>query len=400
MTMAHIAFLPLPAHGHVTPALPVAAELADRGHRVTFATTAEFAGAVAGTGATPVCYESSLAGKAQPARFTADYMAREPLRCIEESIAITPLLEQRIGGAPDLYAYDVSTFPTGRALARKSGRPGVQLFPVFASNERYSFGRAQAAELDDPVPADHPAIAEFLGKVADFAGEHGLGGAPESLLAPCDDANLVFLPERFQLNAEAFDGRHAFVGACLPAREPETQWRPPANGEPLALISLGTTFNDNAGFFRRCADAFADLPWQVVLTLGGRVDPADLGPLPGNVAAYRWVPHTAVLRHADVFACHAGMGTMMEALSFATPLVLVPPEVTEHRMNARRAVELGLGRMLASGSASAEDLRDTMLAVAADPAIRSRTTEMRDVLRAAGGTGRAADFVEARLRRG
>jgi MGT family glycosyltransferase len=392
---AHVMFMPLPAYGHVTPTLAVVGELVRRGHRVTFATTEEFAGAVAAAGATPLCYESGLAGKEQPEKFTADYVAREPLRCIVENIETTRFFEKRLTGVPDLFVYDVSTFPAGRALARKSGRPAVQLFPVFASNEKFSFGHAQAAELDEPITADHPAIVEFLAKVSEFIAEHGLADSVESFLEPCEAANVVFLPEQFQLSSWAFDDRHAFVGPCLPTTAGETSWRPPPGGRPLAVISLGTTFNRNPDFFRRCAHAFASVPWHVVITLGSRVDPAELGPLPTNVEAHQWVPHPVLLRHAEVFVCHAGMGTMMEALSFGVPLVLVPPDVTEHRLNARRAAELGLGRALSSVDVSAADVRDAVLAVAADVSIRAKARQMRETLREAGGATRAADFIEA-----
>jgi MGT family glycosyltransferase len=393
----HVFLNPLPAYGHVTPTLAVVTELIERGHKVTFATTAEFADAVSATGAVSLCYESDLAGKVQPERFTADYVAREPLRCIEENIRTTRFFERNFDGVPDLFVYDVSTFPAGRALSAKYDRPAIQLFPVFASNERFVFGHRQAAELDEPISAGHPAIVEFLEKVGEFVAEHGLDTTVERFLTPCDEANLVFLPKEFQLGAEDFDDRHTFVGPCLP-REHDRSWRPP-DGSPVVLISLGTTFNRNPAFFRRCAEVFADLPWHVVLTLGSRVDVAELGPLSSTVEAHQWLPHAGVLEHASVFVCHAGMGTMMEALSFGVPLVLVPPDVTEHRLNARRAAELGLGRMVSSVDVSAEEIRDAVLAVAGDRETRDRVARMRDVVRGAGGAIRAADVIESRLPR-
>ncbi len=394
--VGHILFNPLPAYGHVTPTLAVVRELIERGHKVTFATTEEHADAVAATGAVPLTYESEMASKVQPERFTADYVAREPLRCIEENILTTRHFERSLADMPDLFVYDVSTFPTGRALARKYGRPAIQLFPVFASNDRFSFGHVQAAELEGTISAEHPAIVDFLKKVDAFIEEHGLGVSAEEFLYPCDEANLVFMPEEFQLSAHEFDERHTFVGPCLPRVQDTTSWRRP-DDSPVVLISLGTTFNRNPEFFRRCAEVFADLPWRVVITLGSRVEVAELGELPPNVEAHQWLTHSAVLQHASVFVNHAGMGTMMEALSFGVPLVLVPPDVTEHRLNARRAAELGLGRMVSSVDVSADEIRDAVLAVVSDEKVRERVTWMRDVVNGAGGAARAADVVEARL---
>jgi UDP:flavonoid glycosyltransferase YjiC (YdhE family) len=38
----HVAFVSIPAHGHVNPTLPLVAELVRRGHRVTYFTSADF----------------------------------------------------------------------------------------------------------------------------------------------------------------------------------------------------------------------------------------------------------------------------------------------------------------------------------------------------------------------
>ena len=42
----HVLFVALAGHGHVTPTLPLVEELVQRGHRVAYATAAEFADAV------------------------------------------------------------------------------------------------------------------------------------------------------------------------------------------------------------------------------------------------------------------------------------------------------------------------------------------------------------------
>lgn len=397
--MAHVVLMPFPAHGHVTPTLAVAGALVRRGHRVTFPTTSEFTEVVSDTGATPLVYRSMLAGKAQPEAFTTEYAAHEPLRCINEGAVVTEQLKRALADdVPDLVVYDVSTFPTGRALAALFARPALQLFPTFASNERFSFGQAQADELPEPVSPEHPAVLEFFERTAEFLDEHGLSDIDVwDFLRPCDDHNLAFLPKQFQLHGDDFDERHAFVGPCVRPAPEVGGWIDEADERPLVLISLGTTFNRNADFFRRCADAFAGLPWRVVITLGsGGIEPAELSDLTG-VEVYRWAPHTVLLPRAAVLVCHAGMGSMMEALSFGTPLVLVPPDVTEHRLNARRVAELGLGRVLSSDTLTAEQLRDAVLAVALDEGIRARVAEMRRQAAESGGADRAADVLEAAL---
>jgi len=56
--MAHIAFLSLSESGHINPTLPIVRELADRGHRVTYAADAKTAERVRQAGAEPIRYDA------------------------------------------------------------------------------------------------------------------------------------------------------------------------------------------------------------------------------------------------------------------------------------------------------------------------------------------------------
>jgi len=164
----------------------------------------------------------------------------------------------------------------------------------------------------------------------------------------------------------------------------------------VLFISLGTAFNDRPAFFRMCLQAFGDGVWQVAMAVGDRVDPAGLGPVPGNVEVRPSFPQLAVLRHADVFVSHAGMNSTMESLYHAVPLVTVP-QMPEQEANARRVEELGLGRRLAPQELTPELLRATVDEVAADEEIRANLAAMRTSIRKAGGSVAAADAIEARL---
>lgn len=119
-----------------------------------------------------------------------------------------------------------------------------------------------------------------------------------------------------------------------------------------------------------CAQAFAGTEWHVVMSLG-RTDPALLGELPPNVEALPSVPQQAVLGHATVFVSHAGMNSIMEAVSRDVPLVTLP-QVPEQALNARRVRELGLGEVLDSEALTPELVRETVLRVARDPVVHDR----------------------------
>lgn len=389
--MSDITFLPYPAYGHMTPVLPVVAELVRRGHRVTCFTSGEFAGRVAATGARAEDYGCDLS-TAQPDTTIADEAARAPLALLEQSMAVLPAVERL--STPDLLVYDTTLWAPGRLLAEKLKVPTVQLSATAASNEHFSLTKENQA-FGEPIDPAHPAITRFVTRLGEYLAEHGLGTLTlEEFFAGGDEFTLVFLPRAFQPAGQTFDTRFAFVGPSV--GEPAGSWTPPADGRPVVLITLGTTVNDRPEFFRTCAEAFADLPWHVVLTLGKKVDPAALGPLPSTVEAHRWVAHPDVLPHCSVFLCQGGMGSLMEALSFGVPVVAVPHHPEQH-INARQIRRLGLGASLDKETVTAERIRDAVLAVDRDDAVRRRVQLMRREVHAAGGAARAADEIEARV---
>jgi MGT family glycosyltransferase len=128
----------------------------------------------------------------------------------------------------------------------------------------------------------------------------------------------------------------------------------------------------------------------------GRLDPAELGPLPPNVEAHHWIAHPDVLPHASVFLFQGGMTSIMESLAADVPMVMVP-HAGEARLNVWRAVELGLGRELVAGEVTAQMLRHTVMEVAGNEAIREAVARMGAKVRGAGGAVRAADEIERLL---
>jgi MGT family glycosyltransferase len=104
-----------------------------------------------------------------------------------------------------------------------------------------------------------------------------------------------------------------------------------------------------------------------------------------------------VLRHADLFITHAGMGSTMEAMYQGVPMLAVP-QMAEEQANADRMVELGLGRLLNADAVTVDTLRAAVVSLLADDTIRKRAYELREVTRAAGGARAAADYVEDGLR--
>jgi MGT family glycosyltransferase len=383
--VSHLAVVSLPAHGHVTPTLPVVAELVRRGWRVSYATAERFAPEVEKTGATVVPTagrppQGPPPGPMGPAavagfleRIIAD--ARESIPGLQEHFRTDP---------PRAVCFDTMSV-TGRVLAATTGAVDVALVPSFASSERSSpFGRGGT-----PPP-------EILAVVRDLKAlltEHGLGERLAPGMLPPASLNVVFVPPEFQPAAETFDARFRFVGPSPATREDDPGWTPPH--EPVLYVSLGTAFNDRPDFYRACLEAFDDAG-PVGMAVGERVDVRDLGPVPANVDVRRWFPQPAVLRHARAFVSHAGMGSTMEALYYGVPLVCVP-QMLEQEVNAGRVAELGLGVRLDPERLTAADLRAAVDAVSGDAGMWAALDRMREATRKAGGAAAAADAIEAHL---
>jgi MGT family glycosyltransferase len=388
----HIAFVNVPTIGEIYPTLAVVAELVRRGHRVSYATAHHRAQIIESTGAALVPYSSILPDDAyphltQPGRM--EYLGLVLSNFLTEAQAGLEQLEPWFtDDRPDVIAYSTPTV-AGRALAEKLRIPAVQLWMYLGANEKWSISRHQGTL--DPT---QPTYQDYLAKLDVFVARHGLSWTAEDLRIPVpEQRQVMFYPKAFQYDSETFDDRYHFVGPCIGQRPFQDAWLPADPDRPLVLISLGTIYNGQPGFYRMCIDAFADSPWEVVLAVGERIDLADLGPIPDNVAVSPSVPQLDVLAHAKAFVTHAGMGGIMEALLAEVPMVTVP-QTPEQEANADRLTELGLGMRLPA-TLTAATLRAAVEQLVGDEGVAVRLSEMHGEILASGGTILAADLIES-----
>jgi MGT family glycosyltransferase len=381
----HIAFVSMPAHGHVMPTLPVVAELVGRGWRISYGTHEEFRAEVEKAGATLVPTPARMPGAPGPRRLGPAEFAGFLERLIDDARANLPVLQAHFRDDPArAVCFDAMSL-AGRILAVTTGALDVALLPSLASNERSSPFRRSTGPMPPELGAAFAGLTELLRA-------HGLDPQPGPGMAPPASLNVVFVPRAFQPGADTFDDRFRFVGPTPAAREDDSHWMPPE--EPALFIALGTAFNDRPDFYRTCLEAF-DGAGPVAMAVGHRVDRGALGPIPGNVDVRPWFPQPAVLRHARAFVSHAGMGSTMEALYYGVPLVCVP-QMIEQEVNAARVAELGLG-VRVQPDVRAADLRGAVDAVSGSVAVRTALDRMRAAVRDAGGAVVAADAIEARL---
>ena len=164
-------------------------------------------------------------------------------------------------------------------------------------------------------------------------------------------------------------------------RDPATSTpaEPRTDGRPLVYVSFGSiagTMPIAGALYAAVFEAAADLPAQVLLTLGQRdADLEALGPAPPNLRVEAWVNPADVLARANVAVSHGGFGTTLGAVAAGVPLVVVPL-FGDQPDSARRVEAVGAGvavwpqradESMRSGLDSAA-LRDAVVAVLDDPA--------------------------------
>lgn len=379
---AHIAMVGIPAISHVLPSLEVIRALVARGHRVTYANDPAVAEVIRETGAELVPYTSTLP--------VADHdWPDDPIAAmrifLEDNIRLLPQLEAVYGEEPaDLYLYDIGAY-AARALAERQRRPIVQLSPSMVGWDGY----------DEEVAAplwELPGADDYRARFAGWLAGNGATTTDMDEFSGRPARCLALIPRAMQPNADRVGDGVSFVGPC---KKPTGSWERPAGAEKVLLISLGSAYTRQPEFYRRCLAAFGGLPgWHVVLQIGKRVAPAELGPIPGNVEVHSWVPQQAILERADAFVTHAGMGGCGEGLMAGVPMIAVP-QAADQFMNADRLVELGVARRIDTAEATAETLRTALVELTTDPEVAERLKR----LRAEGGTARAVELIEAELTR-
>jgi MGT family glycosyltransferase len=137
---------------------------------------------------------------------------------------------------------------------------------------------------------------------------------------------------------------------------------------------------------RVCAEAFAARPWRVVIAVDDQPFPSVVPP---NVSVVRRVPQLDLLPKVAAFVTHGGTNSVMEALHFGVPMVVLP-EAPEHAITAARVEDLGLGRQFDPRSVTADALFSAVTEVAGSAAIAGRLAAMRAADLEAGGVVAAA----------
>ena len=384
----HIAVVAASAPSHMHPHLAVVRELVERGHRVSYLVSSHLADLARATGADIVGCTSLLPGApGAPADWSDDDVAGMRL-FLDEAMHVLPQVHAALDAdRPDIVLYDIGGM-AGPVAAERWGVPAVQVSPSMVAWETYHEDMAEvlAPMLASAGYRDHrTAFDDWLARTGSALTFEQVTGEPRRC--------LVMIPRAMQPHAEMVGERYRFVGPCIdPRREEPGGWAPPPGDGPLALLAFGTSYTDRIDVYRNAIDGLDGTGWRLVVATG-KVAGDRLGAMPEWVQLRATVPQPAVLRAADAFVTHAGMGSCTEALWYGVPMVAIPQAVAQP-LNAAQLEALGVGRHLTADSPSPGEIRDAIRFVATDPDVRTRIDAIRDELHAVGGPGNAADAVE------
>jgi zeaxanthin glucosyltransferase len=165
------------------------------------------------------------------------------------------------------------------------------------------------------------------------------------------------------------------------------------DGRPLVYASLGTLQNRSLEIFRKIAEACAELNVQLVISLGGGLEPERLGALNGDPLVVRFAPQLELVKRASVVITHAGLNTVLESLAEGVPLVCIPLGNDQPGVASRVATH-GAGFVVPPRKASAERLRSAVRAVLKNDSYRSAARRLQSAIAQIDGPDRAADIVE------
>jgi MGT family glycosyltransferase len=373
----HMLMVGTTAPSHIYPSLALIRELVARGHRVEYLVGDRLADLVSPTGATVITHPSILPDSDE--HWPEDGGVAMQI-FLDEQISVLPTIEGL--DRPDAVLYDIGGF-AGRVAAERWETPAIQLSPTYVAWDGIEQDLAeQTATLKASASGRH-----YFATLRHWLDENGIDidgevfvGRPESC--------VVLVPRALQPRADRVGPHCVFAGPCIDL-DRTRGWSPsPGDARPLVYVCLGTSYTDRPDLYRLCLSELADTCRLVLAT--GKVDPADLGPLPAGALAARTQPQLDILAHASVFITHAGMGGASESLWFGVPTVAVPQAVDQF-LNAATLAELGTGVHLPDGELDGPRLRAAVTEALGN---LGRARELREEVRRSGGTSIAADAVE------
>jgi MGT family glycosyltransferase len=410
--MTHFGILCPTASGHINPILPLGKELQKRGHQVTCFLTLDGeemvqAASLNFQAIAPDKYPKGTSAKnlAEIGQLQGTAAVRRTVQWLTEfttTLFQTIPQEMRRLGIDALIVDQVS--PGGGTIAEKLAIPFV------------SFAGALVLNRDPLIPpfmTTWDYNPSFVGVIRNKLGYKLLDSLTRPLnelinqqrqewgLTPYQNINQRYSPlaqisqqmAEFEFPRQNLPAHFHFTG---PFHDSSTRKAIPfpyekLTGQPLIYASLGTIQNRLQSAFYAIAEACADLPVQLVLSLGNT--DSNIQITTKNALVVPYAPQLEILRRASLTITHAGLNTTLESLAQAVPMVAIPIANDQPGVSARIKWS-GTGEVIPISRLEVPRLRETIEKVLSVSSYRENALRLQKAMQKTGGVKMAADIVE------
>lgn len=378
--MARIAFLIDIEQGHIISTFSLARKLRARGHEVYYLGVADVEEMIRKQGMEFRPLLQDLVPLGSAAKMREDYL-KDQQSNDKIFFYIKPLLQGTMLDSvvaeikPDVML--IGSFFEALAIRYKYHVPVVMLNPTLRKEPR-----KEACQTIIQLLLDVPDACDLLGV---------LQTAGVKLRNFNDVANLVltmpeltFIPKAFELPDCVQDELVFYSGPEIDLQRTEEPfvWDQLSPNLPLIYCSLGSQHDIkhevSRRFIRTVIDTVAARPeWQLVVSLGSRMEPEEFMPVSSNVYLTRWAPQLQMLSRASVMITHAGAGATKECIINGVPMLAVPL-MRDQFDSAERIVHHGLGLRADVERVNAAEVSSMLEQLLADDTRRARVNAMRE----------------------
>ena len=158
-----------------------------------------------------------------------------------------------------------------------------------------------------------------------------------------------FTPDWYQSELATILPQTQFVGgvADAPQSAPPAWLQDIPPDQALGLVTLGTIFTGDLGFYSWAAQAVASAGMVPIVTVGWNPISAEKKvelrrALPAGTRLLNWAPYDHVLPRCALIIHHGGMGTTHSAVKHGVPQIVVP-HAADQRIQGRRVAEAKVG---------------------------------------------------------
>jgi zeaxanthin glucosyltransferase len=410
----HFGIVSPPVPGHIHPFGSLGRELIARGHRVTLFNMVDVEDAARAEGLEFVAIGHSDHPAGSLAVSLKQLGRLQGLPALRFTIgAVKKTTEMICRDAPDaIRASGIGmllvdqTEPAGGTVAGHLGLPFVTICNALALNREWAvpppftawtqaghwwerFRNKAGYALSDRV------LSPVTGVIAAYRRRWKLPAhrSPEDSFSPL--AQISQQPEAFDFPRSRLPKTFHYAGPLRNATGVNVPfpWER-LDGRPIVYASLGTLQYSKEKLFQCFAEACSGLDVQLIITHCGGLDRNAIERLAGDPIVVNYAPQREILARAKLALTHAGLNTVLDALSYGVPVMAVPITFEQPAI-AARVCWAGAGRSLPLRAVDAGSLRKSIRMILENSSYACNAQRIAASIRAAGGVARAADIVES-----